>query len=473
MVTRIWFGRYISPVKYVERVDKLKSFITSPSSWFSAKRNRTFSYNIKTLLKPERIIVNHSANRKEFTASDVDFEAVASLYKDFMENVLLGEAKITEKALSAESEYFAALKGKSVFVSYGNKTDARLVSMSLSNSSENKITSDNSEIKDILIAFNDNVLNNVYVYIADGKTGNVTKYSVEYNKAKFDNLINDIFAESIGGNIPSYSFELNFHKSAEGSMAKVLFSPTILLDVTPKKTQGIGRKNVEVFAENGEIPSDTENAVLRAFKINPLTMRKMLDSSGMVFVENYGTLSVSPAGVVEFKAVDGSGGIALFENEPESSYNIYNTTTLAVDFISDVCMAFSDSMLDNLKINCELTSSQGKSGRYEFKFDYFIDGAPVLISSDGEMKSAIEMVIENGQLMSYRHYLRQYFKTEDVFEGMTSISAADKIVENTPENELPIYINRLGTCYIDDEDEVLRRAWKIDIEGKNGAVFVE
>ncbi len=474
MVCRIWFGKYISPDTYNDAVGQFKSFISSPFSWLSRGKLNTFSHNIKILIKPEKIVANYSGNRTELTASDDEFEDVKNASSEFLSQMFSGEAKILEKNNSTEEEYFTALKGKSLFVSYGNKLDARLISMSICGNVESKIKNDVSELKDILIVFNDNVLNNVFVYIMETKTGNILKYSVEYNKAKLDNALKGLFEKNSGEMLPSYSFELNFHKSTEGSMAKVLFAPTILLEVTPKKMETVSVGNIDDFSDEYGINASVENSVLRTFKINPQTMRKFTDVSGsVVFVENYGTLIIDPKGSIEFNAVEGRGGIALVDGMLDASYDIYKTTTLAVDFISSVCAAFPNNIMESLQISSDIVSGQSKPSRQTLKFDYYIDGAPVFIKTDNGPQSAIEMVIENGKLLFYRQHLKEYYKTEEEISGITSINAADKIVENTPEDELPIYVRKMGTCFVDDGSKRLSRKWRFEIDGRNEAVLVD
>ena len=473
LVCRIWFGSYISPEKYDAAVDNVKSFISSPFSFFSKGKVNTFSYNMKVLLRPEKIVLNYAANRVELSASDAQFESVKGESYSFLSNMLTGEAKITEKTTVSIEEYFQALKGKSLFINYGNKLDPRLLSMSISGVSESEISGDASEIKDILIVFNDSVLNNVSVYIPDEKTDSVYKYSVEYNKAKLDKVVNDFFETRRGGSFSSYSFELNFHKTEDGGAAKVLFAPTILLEVTPKLTNTVAWRDINEFSDEHGLNAPLENGILREFKINPMTMRKFTDVSGStIFVENFGTLAIDPKGTIEFKAHEGRKGISLFDENDTGVFDVFKTTALSVDFISNVCAVFPDDIMENLQLNSDLTQSHRGSGYYVINFDYFIDGAPVLIKSDGEYNHAITMEIENGNLLYFRQYLKKYYKSEETQSTMTSISAADKIVENTDEAELPVYINRMGTCFVDNGSRNLYRKWRFELDGKSEPFIV-
>lgn len=474
MVYRIWFGRYLSSNWYDDSPLNVKKFVSTHFSWLSGGA-KTFSENMKILLKPEKIVVNQSANRVEITANDARYENLRETSEDFLKNMLLGEAKILSKSSASQEEYFSALKGKSLFVCYGNKIDSRLVSMSISGESKGKITDDVSELKEVLILLNDNVLNNVNVYIADTKNDNVVKYSVEYNKARLDKAVGEIFEAKISGSVPSYSFELNFHKSPEGESAKVLFSPTILLQVVPEQTPCIYGGAIMDFSDEHGINNAVEDAVLRAFKMNPMTMRKFTDVSGSaVFVENYGTLVINPSGLVEFKAEQGSNGITLSENASAAAVDVYEATTLAVDFISNVCAVFPNAVINNLQINSDITSELGKSGSYTFKFDYFISGSPVFIqNSEGKAESAIELTLENGNLVYYRQHLKEYYTLDEATSGITAINAADKIVENTKEEELPVYIKRLSTCFLDNGDEKLSRLWVFELDRKSEPILVK
>ena len=473
MACQIWFGQYIASTPYSDFLSGARSFLKSPISFFGGSRNTTFSYNIKRLLKPEKIVVNRSANRRVVTENEAGFSDVWLPASELLTAIFSGEAKITGRAAAADTEeYFAALKGKSIYIDYGSDYDLRLIAMSIAGESKTGLSEEIPSAGEILILFNENVLNNVYVYFRNSSAA-VTKLSVEYNKAKLDNVVNDFFKSLQTDTVPSYSYELNFHKSAEGRETKVLFAPDILIRLVPEATVSITGKSLLSSGGDYGLAASAEDTVLRAFKINPMTMRKYTDISGSsVFVENYGTLSISPDGLLEYKTLEGSHGIPLSDEKNDTNPDVYRSAIMAVDFIGSVCNAFPSDVLENLKISSIKSEVQGKLSRYVIKLDCCVNGLPVFVSEDGKISSAVEMVIEDGFLMSYRQYVMEYYNTNESYPGTTVISAADKIIESVPSGELPIYINRFTACYVYDGSEVINKKWEILIDKKSDAVIV-
>lgn len=450
--------------------------ITPVSALFGKARSGGFSQNISSLIKPEKIVANSAGKRSVLYSTVPGYDELLESSNSFMREFLLDELKIRSRETVEEDEVFSVLKGKSLYIDYDNRCDSRLYSVSVCGKEKTSFSNDVSMVKEIVISFRDNVLNTIAIYVKDYKSQNIWKYTVESGDIKIEESLTKYYETYSGENMLSYSYELNFHKevNVNGREAKVVFDPLILFDLTPKQRPDIVSENL-IAGQGTELETPLENIILKAFQINSNSMFKYTDlENAKIFVENDATLIIDPSGYFEYKALEGSRGLSISQGMDKSSYDIYASTTLAVDFVAALCNSISGDLLSRMRISSDVVENTGKQGNYLITFDLYIDGIPVLQYNEETQKTdhTIVMELDNGYLKSYRQYLKTYH-----FSGNSSgispvINAVDELISFASEEKLPLRVKRIGVCYFDTQAETLPQKWEVDVDGVTEAITI-
>ncbi|MBE7035826.1 MAG: hypothetical protein E7403_00870 [Ruminococcaceae bacterium] len=467
LVWQIWFGSYFLPGGYDYITTSFRTHIMNPiQQWFTKESKEGFSQNMKVLFKPEKIILNHSGQRVVFQSGHKDYEEMRSLSNEFISNVLLEKYTIKSKVSISVETYHSLLKGKTIYVDYGKECDFRLFSLAVCDQSSSVLTEDLSVINGYIIGLHDSVMNDVSLYITDKKSNNIYRYVIETEKSTLDEQLKEFLEESAGGSIPSYSFELNFHKEQENSASKVLFEPLVLLDLTTVEVPTIQLAGTE--EENREKFDELTDAVLEVFSVNSRTMRRYTDlENARVFVENNATLTLYPNGILEYQAVQGSHGLDISNSTDRTNYDVHKATADAVDFVTELCNHMPNSYFKHLQISTSLVNHTDKHNSFKLSFDYCIDGIPVRQQTENGYCPVIEMEVREGYLTSYRHNLKVYEKREnEIWQLPPVISAADKLVNALYDGTNALRIEKVAVCYTVDKEGNIAPTWNGIVDGK-------
>ncbi|MBQ9915422.1 MAG: hypothetical protein IJO50_04680, partial [Clostridia bacterium] len=273
LVFQVWFSSYFIPGGYDTLISALQNNIIRPvARFFSQGGQADFSHNLKILLKPEKIVVNQSGDRRIYRDGQKDYEKVKALSEQIMSDFILGNYSLKSKEIVTEDAYFSALKGKSVFVDYGMDCDYRLFSASLCGKSQSKLSEDLQSVGQYIISLQDGILSDIAIFVTDKTSGNVYRYLLEVNKTEIAAEIETLLKTDANGAPPSYSFELNFHKEQPEADTKILFDPLVLMDLMPVSVTGISSTTIDEF--DGVVDQDMLDTVLRTFSINTRTMHR-------------------------------------------------------------------------------------------------------------------------------------------------------------------------------------------------------
>lgn len=225
---------------------------------------------------------------------------------------------------------------------------------------------------------------------------------------------NDVFAASISINVPKvYKAELSFSRPTEFS---------------------IGLANI--------------------FRYNPNTIRQYVTGDGaLMFVGETGTLSVHPDGLVEYKALDASEGLAV----SAASGNSLQDALYGVYQIVEQIRQLSEIQRSE---GCEIRLSQmpdsiDTAKRYELGFDYYVNGTKI----DFENSFAVQAAVENGAVVEFKMQVKTVDLKQQTVSALKLFDAIDHYCRENPDYTMisdakPVY------RYTDNEKETAIE-WKI------------
>lgn len=460
LVYQIWFNSYLLPDGYRYLTSGIENNIIKPIVGFlSPKKNGDFSQNLKALLKPEKVVLQYSGERRAFSDDAAGFVQARKLAETTMQHAMNGDYALKSKETVTMDSYFSTLKGKSVYVDYGKNCDYRLFSFALCGKTKNSFTDDMSSMNGYIISLHDGILNDVSVYMIDQKSETVYRYVVEAEKNELDTQLKNIMAQSESLRTLSYSFELNFHKEQAESPSKVIFSPMLLLDLQAQTIPSVSSSLVG--GTEHVLNEDMLDAVLSTFSINTRTMNKYVDlDNARVFIENNATLTVYPNGLLQYQTVQGGRGPDISAGTDKTNYDIYSAMANAVDFVTELCGYLPSDIFEHLQISSALVNETAKQGRYKICFDYCIDGRPVRCQEGDTYYHTIEIEIENGFLQSYRQVLKTYEKhTDAMLTLQPMLNAADVLVDMLYVGDSPVIISSMCAGYVDTLFDDISAGW--------------
>lgn len=470
LVFQVWFSSNIVPNEAKNISETFQESILEPVlSFFKLNKNSTSSQDISSVFWPQKIVLNDSNKRSVLYYNSEEYQHFYQMSEDFIKNIMLGNIKIKSKDTVTLDEYFSVLKGNSIYLDYDNLYDFRLFSVSICGEADNEWSSDYSSVRECMISLGDNVLNNVSVYMRDYKSGTVFRYILEENKEALEKELDRYFLSHQSASTLSYSFELNFHKqeSGDGSLSKLVFDPLILFNLVATEGKSI-HSDQNWFQDWLEIESSRAGSILNTFQINPMTMLKYTDmNNARVFVENDGTLTISPNGLLEYHALESGQGLRIYETEDKSAFDIYAAASAAANFVYAVNEDLPKSAFTSIRFSTDLIENNSQ-GSYTIEFDLCAGGIPVMQTDPvtGERCHSITMRIENGYLKQYRQFVRLYSESDSTEPVTPVINAMDGLIDTlNPQTEYLSVFN-VSRCYVDDgAAELLAPQWKVGVEG--------
>ncbi len=382
-------------------------------------KNTTASGSLskEKLALPKTLIINNPPKRGVYYTSSPEYDKMITDIKDGLISALESE-QIEE---SSKEEWNGAISSKSVYVSYPVVYDTDIIKDIMGTGKSDLGV---KTVKNFVIAKAASA-NDFFVYIKGGNTEEYKKCKIDFDKKTFD-LITEKYAVNSSGLLP-FSFELNFDKrAADASHQKLIIDPYVSLSITNTYHKTIEAQN-PIYDENTQTYSSEKiDAILKKFLFNSITAKKYTQSDGsVVYVENYGTIKIFPTGLVEYKAIAADKGVELSSSE---NMNFKKTFTSALNFTTDLwnsVMPESDMILG---VSSDIINSGSKVFRLEMNSYY--DG--VIIRDDiektqlhDEMNNALELVIKNGRIISYRQIFKTYSEDKNVIENISTISALD------------------------------------------------
>lgn len=477
-VFQIWFSGSIVPNAAGDKSSRFQDYILSPFlQLFGKERTDTFPQYINEFLRPQKIVLNQANQRAVLYNDNESYGRFYEKAEDLMRSLFTGAAAVKSRETVSMNDYCAVLKGNSIYFDYGNLYDYRLFSVSICGETKNELSNDFSVVRECMISLDDNVLNNVVFYMKDYKSGNMIRYVVDKNNKEFGDELKNYFLTKQSDATLNYSFELNFHKqeNSDGALSKLMFDPLILFNLVAADCRAITPEQ-PMRQSWTEMEAGRTNAILNAFQINPMTMRKYTNlTNAKVFVENNATLSLSPDGYLQYQAVKGWQGLPITKTEEKGGSDIYTAVLAAVNFVHSLNEEFLGESLSSLRFSSDLIED-GAQGSYTITFDTCAAGLPVLqINPEtGEKEHYITIMIENGYLKYYSQSLKQY-RAANTSEQLTPvISAVDGLIDQlSGQQPQALNILNVSRCYVDGgAGNDPKPYWNIGVDGISSILTV-
>lgn len=406
-----WFSKKLWPDGY--------NFFSNLTSYFSfGKEPEKKSYYLskENISNPSKIIVSNNELRGIYTHTSENYNLMLTSVKNMLKSGL-GAKSYEESSLE---QWKDALKGSSIYITYPVPYDAITFSAIM----DVDITGlGNFLMKEFIILSGDNITGKAHMLIRDASSDKFADVTLSGDPVEIDNLIESYAVSSVGEY--AYSFELNFDTKSSTVEQKIVIEPQVVLSLSPVTQPSVTKIN---YLENIHQNKTLYTKILKDFGFNTTNMRKYVNvDSSIVFVENYGSITMYPDGYLEFSSLDDSMGIAL---KTSSNATSYDTFIECIEFINNVW----DTACGDCNMNINLSSFSKEENGFKLTIDYYADG--MIVASQSEESSAhkklnhaIEITVKNSKIVSYRQLLNGYVSNNDSIECPGVIEALDKLME--------------------------------------------
>lgn len=386
----------------------------------------------EALVLPERIIVNtgYQSSRFEYLRNTDEFENIFEKTNGIISSAFSKSAR--DISLISADDWYSALTGKSLYLSYPCKFSAGNFSALLNISTELTLQG----FSDIVIS------DSGTVFVSDTSTGSF--YKIDITSQEISPIIDAAISKESDSSVINYSFDLNFDKDLGDQ--KTILSPMIPVYSDPVEAEVIQASN-PVFRD-GEINQKAVSGILDAFSINPGTVWRYTEADGsLVFVENTGILKISPDGLLTFSAT--TGGIRLSGS----------TTSSAASDVAELVGKV------NLGAGCNadmyITSPLVADITPEFTFDYMVSGIPVRFNGI----SAVHATVRDGYITEYAQILRKYAPCGYKEYSPLYIETLDNIIARYSGSMNRINIIKMFPAYIDNLEQSKKTPdWFVEID---------
>ena len=406
-----WFSEKLWPDGY--------NFFSNLTSYFSFGEKpvkKTYYLSKENISNPSKIIVNNNELRALYTNTSVNYNTMLPMVKSILKSGL------SEKEFSQTTpeKWKDSLKGASVYIAYPVSYDAKTFSAIMDTAiSDFGIAS----MKEFIIAFDNDSPGKAHMLINDDSAEKFVDVPLNIDLNRLSEII-EKYAVSSVGEYP-YSFELNFDKKNDSVKQKIIIEPQVILPLNSGITASVTRINYfDKISEN----KDLYLPILRSFGFNTTNIKKYIDTdNSIVFVENYGSIRMYSDGLLEYRALDDTKGIAL-DSSSNTSAGFYDNFIDCIEFVNNVWDTALAS--HNMDINLSSVSSNDSDGSFRLTIDYYADGMEVIsrlkkTDTHEKINHAIEITVKNSRIVSYRQIVNGYNSNNDGIEHMSVIEALD------------------------------------------------
>ncbi len=393
------------------------------------------------LSQPEKILVISENDRRIVEKSDNAYKQLIEKINVTMRDIYL--VKAADILASNEEQWKACLMDHALYVKFTapRTTDFEGLFYGVKDSGLSRALESCSEI----VFVPDKELKSLLsVYVKDAKTGKIVRLSMQTDTEVFKKAIDD----SVGnGREFSFGFELEGDKNR---LAPLFVVPTdeveasnIVIDVPRIYKSGIN------FTKATEVTT----GLINIFGYNPNTVRQYENTDGaLIYVGETGSLNLHPMGRIEYKALGENEGVPIASGTSgsASAYSVVAGLSEVIEKISNLSGVKEEKHHAQLRI-----TDFSQDG---MKFDYFVDGARVLMGND----AAVSAVIKNGMLVEFKMHIKAIEKIQDAVKiSPVLTSVKDYLAKNPTAKSL----NSEGLIYIyNGDDNETSAVW--DIQGE-------
>ncbi len=371
---------------------------------------------------PEKLMIEHSKGKYLFGTDDEEYDKLVELVETAVKEIYTYEK--TEFRRSDIKDWEKALKGEVLYVRYpcARRTDFEAQALLTNADGFPSVVSQYSEMLFVPASGEDGLT----VLVRTDDTEEYFSIETGVSSIMLNETIERLVAEEKSNCV--FAGELNLDKEEEG---KVSLNSNFVLPVEKKNMPNVISVIPEKYIEGIDFTGTTEFAVnlMSVFGYNPNTIRQYADSDGkLIFVSETGTVSVSPDGTIEYKALTADDGIAL-TSSTKNGNNAYSVVEGLAKLNRNI---MGVSGLGNEKNHTSLSFVEfpdvKASAAMTVKLDYYVDSCRVRLGEG----YAVEALIKNGVLVEYRIRIRAVSKTDSEAELGDILSAIDSFCEKNP-----------------------------------------
>ncbi len=447
---KIWFSEELWPdgynsFPYEENIFSVA--IQKVLSYFrSDEANTALDYN--QLFYPKQLRVNQDGKKELLTPASDHFEQLNQQIGEVL-HIFMQDSTVSK--ISGE-ELKKAYRAPSLYVDFYQPISADLIRAYFGGDLPGEL--DELESVEYLALSLQNDEQTMTLYLTDNDTATnyqlIASNGMEELKKTVAQVMEKSTAEGLQSNSHPFSFESNFDQPSQETGARMPIHSYTVISLLP---QPIKAAQSELLLQLGDNQTTTTfNRLIEAFSINLGSARRFTDSVGAYnYVENFAALTIHPDGLLEYTATNAEKGISLDTHGTDG----YGMITEVGEFVNVV-----NSLIPNRANPLAFHSMEELSrDQYRYTFHYLADGIPVWMQQElpngKRMESAIEVVVEDRHIVSYRQIFTNIRTTEQILAHMSAIDAMDGFYN--------IYQGKMDGIQIDDFYMVYRY--------QNGAVI--
>ncbi len=403
-VCSLYFGYHVISIYRDQTINSDSWWGTNSSTVAEGDilKDETASRILQKLSAPQMIAVGFDDGRWVKNAADGDFDTLAGEIDLLILDAYSRGAESTRKV--GENEWIQILSADSVYAQYSYNRSPVYEHVLFDGK--------NQEIKNNIGVYNSVAVLEDNIFFKCLKTGNV----VQVNLSRPINLEGVQKSGSKGG----FACELDLGHSTDGKSV----NRDVLLVTDPIQTRELGISVPRVYTAGLNYTRITEftSGIINIFGYNPNTIRQYVgDDGSLIFVGETGTLSMSPGGILGYKALGKTEGINLSSSQNGQKgaviYNLYG--------IVEKILAKSGLDAENRNFDLILTqlpSSIDVDTTLTYRMDYCVDGIRVE-HGDG---AGVYALVENGILTDFRMNIKDIDLTDSQNEMESVFAALDK-----------------------------------------------
>ena len=466
LAASVWFGSGIWPRGY-------DFFLTLPNRAFFSQlfgAEQPYTSPMENLAKPRRLVVTNGDSRGVYYNSDSSFTPFYEVANEFFKTTLSDESLVFMSTAVDEEEWYSVLRNdeildtKSIYISYSTAFSPRLFAQVIG-TGHTWLEAHTDAVQEFILAPIGDTGHDVLLYVRSLSDQSVLKFYINYPHKETLYARIAGMEENLGY---SFAYELNLHDSqvgiGGGVEQKVVMDPLLL--ISPRNGASAPLIGTNPIASE----TDTE-ALLSVFDYRERGVNRYTGADGTLhFVENYGSISIYPEGLVEYYAVDEQKGVNILPVESGSS-SLYDALNGAVSFAAEVWQSLVPDRPFEALISSDLVENE--NGEYTFTMDYYYEGTPITMAA-GKMRHAVEMRVKNGKIVEYRHILRRFTAAGEKAADIPMLGAIDGMYARLGQENTQIKIRDLYISYIEDTSPGEKRpVWCAQIEGREELVYYQ
>ncbi len=408
---------------------------------------------------PEYIVVNKEGNRDIMYSGTDSYAQVCAPAMDIIKGMY---GKVTEQAVVTDTNLWNnMLSVNSALMHFPADIDPAF-QMQFLGMSESPITEHIDTFSDVLIVTGLPRQENAVIYIKEAKTEEIVRFETNLPVKELNLAIDAMEYVTDKNYVFGYELKLDSYSGNSTMMSSMLTIPLVNLD-TPVLEARVPENFSQRLQEVGQ--NELSTNVLSIFGCDPSTVRSYADKeNSRILLGPDRRIVVSSDGIIEFYANDAESGIDItggtVQTEANSLYVAISGTFKTILGMLEI----TDTDIKNTDYEIKLTAmscSEDYQSEIRLNFDYYINGL-VMKYIDAPGTHAIEAVISNGRLVSFKMELKNFVKTGETVSNKQMITAIDEYCSLHRDKEsIYIYDSYLYYGY-KKNDERMQTNWAVN-----------